>query len=132
MMLALLAGDQTEVQVASVVQQAATSIGLDVKLKEMQPLDFSNLFYLPQYRKGIDLVRHEGLPRIPRGPARLLGLLWGPELLLQLDQLQGTRTMEGQIDPGARSTFDPTRTGEPPGEGAGDLHECHGCDPTAQ
>ncbi|HSN02156.1 MAG TPA: ABC transporter substrate-binding protein, partial [Acidimicrobiales bacterium] len=39
--LALLAGDQTELALATAVQQAGASIGLNIKLDEMQPLAFS-------------------------------------------------------------------------------------------
>ena len=102
--LALLAGDQTEVQVASVIQQAASSIGMNVKLKEMQPLDFSNLFYLPQYRKGIDLVVTKGYLDLA-DQLDYLGFFWGPDAFFNWTDYKNA-TMEGQIDQ-ARSTFDP-------------------------
>lgn len=54
--LAYLAGDQRELEIASLVQQAGTEIGLNVQLKALQPLDISNVFYVPSYRNGIDLV----------------------------------------------------------------------------
>lgn len=63
--LGLLAGDQTEVEIATAVQQAAQQIGLKVKLDELQPLAFSNAFYLPQYRKGLDLLETFGYLDVP-------------------------------------------------------------------
>jgi peptide/nickel transport system substrate-binding protein len=75
--LALLAGDQTELELATAVQQAASQIGLDVKLDEMQPLAFSNAFFVPSYRKGIDMLVDEGYLDVP-DPLDYLGL-WFPK-----------------------------------------------------
>jgi peptide/nickel transport system substrate-binding protein len=101
--LALLSGDQTEVQVASIVQQAAETIGLKVQLKELQPLDFSNLFYLAQYRKGIDLVITKGFLDVA-DQLDFLGYFWGPDAFFNWTGFTD-KTMESQIDQ-ARSTFD--------------------------
>ena len=75
--LALLAGDQTELALATAVQQAASAIGLNIKLDEMQPLAFSNAFFVPSYRKGIDLLIDEGYLDVP-DPLDYLGL-WFPK-----------------------------------------------------
>jgi peptide/nickel transport system substrate-binding protein len=63
--LAIQAGDQTSINLATLIQENAAQIGLHVRIKEMQPLDFSNLFYLPQYRKGIDIVLSNGFLDVP-------------------------------------------------------------------
>lgn len=63
--LAIQAGDQTSINLATLIQQNAAQIGLHVQIKEMQPLDFSNLFYLPQYRKGIGIVLSNGFLDVP-------------------------------------------------------------------
>ena len=75
--LALLAGDQTELALATAVQQAASQIGLTVKLDEMQPLAFSNAFFVASYRKGIDLIVDEGYLDVP-DPLDYTGL-WFPK-----------------------------------------------------
>jgi peptide/nickel transport system substrate-binding protein len=75
--LALLAGDQTELALATAVQQAASSVGLNIKLDEMQSLAFSNAFFVPSYRKGIDLLVDEGYLDVP-DPLDYLGL-WFPK-----------------------------------------------------
>jgi peptide/nickel transport system substrate-binding protein len=75
--LALLAGDQTELALATAVQEAATQIGLNVKLDEMQPLAFSNAFFVASYRKGIDLLVDEGYLDVP-DPLDYTGL-WFPK-----------------------------------------------------
>lgn len=75
--LALLAGDQTELALATAVQQAASQIGLNIKLDQMQPLAFSNAFFVPQDRKGIDLLVDEGYLDVP-DPLDYLGL-WFPK-----------------------------------------------------
>ena len=75
--LALLAGDQTELALATAVQQAASQIGLTIKLDEMQPLAFSNAFFVASYRKGIDLIVDEGYLDVP-DPLDYTGL-WFPK-----------------------------------------------------
>ena len=75
--LGLLSGDQTELALATAVQQAASEIGLNVKLDEMQPLAFSNAFFVASYRKGIDMLVDEGYLDVP-DPLDYLGL-WFPK-----------------------------------------------------
>ncbi len=75
--LALLAGDQTELELATAVQQEASQIGLNIKLDEMQPLAFSNAFFVASYRKGIDLIVDEGYLDVP-DPLDYTGL-WFPK-----------------------------------------------------
>jgi peptide/nickel transport system substrate-binding protein len=75
--LALLAGDQTELALATAVQQAASQIGLTVKLDEMQPLAFSNAFFVASYRKGVDLLVDDGYLDVP-DPLDYTGL-WFPK-----------------------------------------------------
>jgi peptide/nickel transport system substrate-binding protein len=75
--LALLAGDQTELALATAVQQAGSQIGLNIKLDEVQSLAFSNAFFDPKYRKGIDLIVDEGYLDVP-DPLDYLGL-WFPK-----------------------------------------------------
>lgn len=75
--LALLSGDQTELALGTAVQQAASQIGLTVKLDEMQPLAFSNAFFVASYRKGIDMLIDEGYLDVP-DPLDYLGL-WFPK-----------------------------------------------------
>ena len=60
MVMALPADDQTAVDMATVIQQEAKQAGLNITLKKMSPLDFSNVFYVPSYRKGIDIVLTRG------------------------------------------------------------------------
>ena len=65
MVMAVLAGDQRELQLASVVQQAAKDIGMTINLKQLQPMDMSNYFYVPEYRKGIDMGMTLGFLDVP-------------------------------------------------------------------
>ena len=75
--LGLLSGDQTELALGTAVQQAASSVGLNVKLVEMQPLAFSNAFFVASYRKGIDMLIDEGYLDVP-DPLDYTGL-WFPK-----------------------------------------------------
>jgi peptide/nickel transport system substrate-binding protein len=63
--LAILAGNQTEANLATLIQQYAAQIGLHVQIKQLQPLDFSNVFYIASYRKGLDFVMSSGYLDIP-------------------------------------------------------------------
>jgi len=78
--LALQAGDQTGLNLGTLVQQAAAQIGLHVTIKQMQPLDFSNLFYLPKYRAGIGLVVANGYLDVA-DPLDYLTLFIGPNAI---------------------------------------------------
>jgi peptide/nickel transport system substrate-binding protein len=78
--LALLAGDQTEINTATLIQQEAASIGLHVKLVQLQPLQFSNAFYVPSARKGIDLILTKGYLDV-QDPLDYLGLVVLPTSL---------------------------------------------------
>ncbi len=65
MVMAVMAGDQLELQLASIVQQAAKDIGMTINLKQLQPMDMSNFFYVPEYRKGIDMGMTLGFLDVP-------------------------------------------------------------------
>lgn len=75
--LALEAGDQTSLELATAVQQTASEIGLNIKLDEMQPLAYSNTFFVASYRKGIDLLIDPGYLDVP-DPLDYTGL-WFPK-----------------------------------------------------
>jgi peptide/nickel transport system substrate-binding protein len=102
--LAFLAGDQVELQLSSVIQQAAADIGLTIKLKPMQPLDFSNAFFVAQYRKGIDLMLTFGFLDIP-DPLDYLALFYGPQPIFNYMNYQNALVI-GNIGK-ARATPDP-------------------------
>ncbi len=102
--LALLAGDQTELELASIVQQAASSIGLTVTLKQMQPLDFSNAFFIPSYRKGIDLMETFGYLDIP-DPLDYLALFYGPQPIFNWINYDNPLVINNTAK--ARETFNP-------------------------
>ena len=104
--MALLAGDQTELQLASVIQQSASQIGLTIKLKQMQPLDFSNAFFIPSYRKGIDLMITFGFLDIP-DPLDYLALFYGPEPIFNWINYDNPTVLNNVAQ--ARATFDATK-----------------------
>lgn len=105
-LLAFLAGDQTELQLATVVQQAATSIGLNVKLKPMTALDFSNAFFVPSYRKGLDLMVTFGFLDIP-DPLDYLALFYGPQPIFNYINYDNPTVLSNVAQ--ARATFDATK-----------------------
>lgn len=72
--LGILAGDQTEIDTATLIQQEAATIGLKVSIKQLQPLQFSNAFYVPSARKGLSLILTKGYLDVP-DPLDYLGLI---------------------------------------------------------
>ncbi|MGB0099807.1 MAG: ABC transporter substrate-binding protein [Nocardioides sp.] len=65
LVMAIPAGGATESQAATVVQAAAKEIGIDLQLKTMQPTEFSELFYIPEKRAGVDFVCTIGFQEVP-------------------------------------------------------------------
>ncbi|MEU6998768.1 ABC transporter substrate-binding protein [Nonomuraea sp. NPDC046570] len=53
---AMPAGDQTGLQILTFVQAAAKEIGLTMTIRQIQPTEFSDLFYNADRRKDVDLV----------------------------------------------------------------------------
>ena len=119
MVMAVLAGDQRELELASIVQQAASQIGLTIKLKPMQPMDISNASTLPSYRKGIDLAMTLGFLDVP-DPLDYLSLFFGPGALFNWINYNNPPGREG---PRPRAPdLRPGQPGEAHRGGAGDLH----------
>ncbi|MHB1877266.1 MAG: ABC transporter substrate-binding protein, partial [Streptosporangiaceae bacterium] len=75
--LGILAGDQTEIDTATLIQQEAQSIGLKVVIQQIQPLQFSNAFYVASARKGLGLILTKGYLDVP-DPLDYLSLIVFP------------------------------------------------------
>ena len=54
--IGILAGDATLYQVSQLVQAEAKAAGLNVEIKQLQPIDYSNAFVDPKARKGLDMI----------------------------------------------------------------------------
>jgi peptide/nickel transport system substrate-binding protein len=54
--LATISGVQLATQTATIVQATGKAIGLNIKIKQMQPTEFSALFYDPSKRAGVDFI----------------------------------------------------------------------------
>ena len=104
--LAVMASDQRELELGSIVQQAASEIGLTVKLKPLQPMDMSNFFYIPSYRKGIDSGVTLGFLDIP-DPLDYTSYFFGPGALFNWINYSNPQ-VEKDINL-ARETYDPTK-----------------------
>ena len=107
--MALAAGSEDELRVSSIVQQAAKDIGITIELKPLQAMDMANVFYVPEYRKGIDLVMAWGWLDVPDPlDYTILSVMEGslfnwmgysnPEMEVLLEE--------------ARQTFDPAKRAE--------------------
>lgn len=105
MVMAVMAGDQLELQLASIVQQAAKDIGMTIELKQLQPMDMSNYFYVPEYRKGIDMAVTLGFLDVP-DPLDYTSLFFGEGALFNWINYQNPEVE--QLLTEARQTMDPT------------------------
>jgi peptide/nickel transport system substrate-binding protein len=65
LVLAVPSGAQALLQIATLVQSAVQQIGLSITIKQMQPSEFSGLFYDPSLRQGIDLIATTGYIEVP-------------------------------------------------------------------
>jgi peptide/nickel transport system substrate-binding protein len=54
--LATISGVQLATQTATIVQATGKAIGLNIKIKQMQPTEFTALFYDPSKRAGVDFI----------------------------------------------------------------------------
>lgn len=106
MVMAVLAGDQRELELASIVQQAAKDIGMTITLKQLQPMDMSNFFYVPEYRKGIDMAMTLGFLDIP-DPLDYTSLFFGKGALFNWINYSNP-TVEKNLEL-ARQTLDPVK-----------------------
>ena len=113
MTLAYAAGSQDMLQIVSIIQQAAKDIGLTVELKPIQPLDYSNAFYIEEYRQGIDMLLTIGFQSQP-DPLDLLPMIIGPYAFFnwigwagpQADEAWGYLEQAGMsFDPVERATL---------------------------
>lgn len=75
--LAMMAGDETQSQVAQLIQQQAKEIGLTVDIEAMQPLQYGDAFVNPSARKNIDLMIAVGYNQTT-DPLELLGFFAMP------------------------------------------------------
>jgi peptide/nickel transport system substrate-binding protein len=104
--LAILAGDQTEINTATLIQQEASTIGLTVTIKQLQPLQFSNAFYVPSARKGLGLILTKGYLDVP-DPLDYLGLVVMPTSIFNWTHFDNATVNKNVTE--AQSTFDNAR-----------------------
>ncbi|NGN66613.1 ABC transporter substrate-binding protein [Streptomyces sp. A7024] len=62
---AIPAGDQRGLQAMTFIQAAAKKLGVEIKIRQLQPTEMSSLFYDPAIRKGLDLVLTFGYVAMP-------------------------------------------------------------------
>ena len=65
LIMGFIAGNQLELELASIVQQAAKDIGLTVELKQMQSMDVTNFWFDAKYREGLDMAVSPGWLDVP-------------------------------------------------------------------
>ncbi|MER6557149.1 ABC transporter substrate-binding protein [Streptomyces sp. NPDC001027] len=105
--LVTMAGDETQSQVAQLIQQEAKVIGLSVAIDARQPLQYGDTFVNPSARKGVDLTLAVGFNQTT-DPLELLGFLAVP----------GSAYNFGFDDPVATKAYNTARGIEDPRERA--------------
>jgi peptide/nickel transport system substrate-binding protein len=63
--VAIGAGDEQGLRIATLLQATAQQIGLKMKIKQLSPTEFSNFFYVASARAGIDLTITSGWVDVP-------------------------------------------------------------------
>ncbi|MEU3463997.1 ABC transporter substrate-binding protein [Streptomyces sp. NPDC006733] len=62
---AIPAGDQRGLQALTFIQAAAKQLGVEIRIKQLQPTEMSSLFYDPSVREGLDLILTFGYVAMP-------------------------------------------------------------------
>ena len=101
--LAILAGDQTEIDTATLIQQEAATIGLTVNIQQVQPLAFSSAFFDPEARKGMDFLLTQGFLDV-KDPLDYLGLIVNADSLFNFTHYDNPEVTK--LITTARSTYD--------------------------
>jgi peptide/nickel transport system substrate-binding protein len=109
LVVATPAGDQMSLQILTFLQAGAKEIGLDLQIKQMQTVDFSNVFYDPTARTGLDMVIAFGYIEVPDP------LSYAPSFVAPGDLFNWSGYSDPQVTKlldQARSTPDPVRSAE--------------------
>lgn len=109
LVMAIPSGGSTESQAATVVQAAAKEIGIDLQLKTFQPTEFSEFFYNPEKRAGVDLICTIGYQEVPGA------LYYAPEFATPTGLYNWSQYDDPEVAEllqAARATTDPAVTAE--------------------
>lgn len=107
--VAILAGEQTDSKLAQLVQQQAKAIGVDVKIESVQPLVWAQAGYDSSQRQGMDIMLGKGF-NSAQEPLEPLGFMMLPDQFYNYtnyDNPQVTNLINT-----ARATLDPTERAE--------------------
>jgi peptide/nickel transport system substrate-binding protein len=107
--IAAPAGDQATLDVASLVQAAGRQIGLNVEIRALQPLDLSNFYYKPEFRKGYDGVLSVSFSDLP-DPLNFLPYVIYPDAYFNYTGWKSPEAVE--LTDRARRTLDPEARAE--------------------
>ncbi len=109
LVLATLAGDETQAQLAQYIQQQAAQIGVKISIDAVQPLQFSKMGYDASARKGVDLMLALNFNGA-QDPLEFLGFETGSQSLYNYTEFKDA-TVDADLAK-AFQTFDPaTRAG---------------------
>ncbi|WP_406386285.1 ABC transporter substrate-binding protein [Streptomyces sp. NBC_01618] len=103
------AGEQMSMQILTFLQAGAKKIGLDLQIKQMQMVDFSNVFYDPTKRDGLDMVIAFGYIEVP-DPVSYAPAFTAPDGLFNWSGYNNPKVTD--LLKQAQSTLDPAKSAE--------------------
>ena len=103
--LAVYAGDETQGRVSQLIQQEAQQVGLNIKIRALQPLVMSQAGYDAKKRKGLDLMYGESFNGV-QDPLEPLGFTFLPDAFYNYTNFSDPRVTDDLTN--ARKTMDAT------------------------
>ncbi|MGW0535120.1 ABC transporter substrate-binding protein [Streptomyces sp. NPDC003032] len=104
---AIPAGDQRGLQALTFIQAAAKKIGVDIRIKQLQPTEMSSLFYDPSVREDLDLVLTFGYVGMP-DPASYVAEMVTPRGIFNWTDYRNADV--SRLLDRARTSFDPAKS----------------------
>lgn len=104
LVVAIGAGDEQGLRIATLLQATAQQIGLTMKIKQLSPTEFSNFFYVPSARAGIDLTITSGWVDVP-DPLDYTALILEPGAIFNWIGYHNAQVTQDLAE--ARSSLDP-------------------------
>lgn len=107
--VAIGAGDEQGLRIATLLQATGTQIGLNIKIKQLTPTEFSNFYYVPAARAGSDLAITSGWVDVP-DPLDYTSLIVDPGAVFNWINYDNPQVNADLAE--SRSSLDPVKSAE--------------------
>lgn len=98
--LVVIAGNEPMRLTSTLLQQEALKVGIDIKIKQIQPADNAEYFTNPEARKGVDMIMNTGWSGVPDAlfyPRRVV-IPTGLFNLAKFDNPEVTQAIQGAVE----------------------------------